>query len=221
MARPRAIRGDHLRTALAQEAARIMAEQGISDYGFAKRKAAERLGAGEFAVLPKNTEIDLALAEYQRLFERDSHGQTLHEQREVALKVMALFAKFDPRLTGPVLAGSATAYQDIDLHVFSDSVEDLSIELLDRKIPFKLQEHRVRFNAERSEQVPALHFEWQGLGVMVRIFPKDGIRQAPLSALDGKPERRATRAEVVALMEEAEKPPTLLDAPWVNSDFRS
>ena len=52
MTRPRAIRGDDLRRALAQEAARLMFEHGVDDYGFAKRKAAERLGAGEYAVLP-------------------------------------------------------------------------------------------------------------------------------------------------------------------------
>jgi len=221
MAKPRAIRGDHLRTALAQEAARIMAEQGISDYGFAKRKAADRLGAGEFAVLPKNTEIDAALAEYQRLFEADSHRETLLQQREVACEVMALFSDCEPRLTGAVLSGSATAYQDIELHVFSDSVEALSIKLLDLKVPYKLQEHRVRFSAERSQFIPSLNFEWNGFGISARVFPKDGIRQAPLSALDGKPERRASRADVVALMEAAERHPILEDAPWANGGVRS
>ena len=38
-------RAEQLRKALAQEAARIMSEQGIDDYGLAKRKAAERFGA--------------------------------------------------------------------------------------------------------------------------------------------------------------------------------
>ena len=55
-------RAEQLRTALAQEAARIMSEQGIDDYGLAKRKAAERFGASDIAVLPKNTEIEAALA---------------------------------------------------------------------------------------------------------------------------------------------------------------
>jgi len=55
-------RAEHLRLALAQEAARIMSEQGIDDYRLAKRKAAERLGATDIAVLPKNSEIEAALA---------------------------------------------------------------------------------------------------------------------------------------------------------------
>ena len=52
-------RAEQLRAALAQEAARIMSEQGIDDYGLAKRKAAERFGATDIAVLPKNTEIEV------------------------------------------------------------------------------------------------------------------------------------------------------------------
>ena len=61
-------RSENLRRALAQEAARVMIEQGIRDFLFAKRKAAERFGVTDSAVLPKNTEIEAALREHQRLF---------------------------------------------------------------------------------------------------------------------------------------------------------
>ena len=37
-----------------------------------KRKAAERFGLVDSAVLPKNTEIEEALAQYQRLFAAES-----------------------------------------------------------------------------------------------------------------------------------------------------
>ena len=60
-------RVENLRRALAQEAARLMAEHGIRDFLVAKRKAAERLGVIDgVALLPKNSEIESALAEYQR-----------------------------------------------------------------------------------------------------------------------------------------------------------
>ncbi len=49
-----------------------MAEHGVSDFLFAKRKAAERFGVTDHAVLPKNVEIEEALVEYQRLFGGDS-----------------------------------------------------------------------------------------------------------------------------------------------------
>ena len=65
-------RAENLRRALAQEAARIMSEHGIRDFLTAKRKAAERFGVTDGSVLPKNTEIEDALAEYQRLFGGDA-----------------------------------------------------------------------------------------------------------------------------------------------------
>ena len=72
--------------ALAQEAARIMAEHGIRDFFVAKKKAAERLGVSDgSAVLPKNTEIETALVEYQRLFGGESHTESLYAQRRAAL----------------------------------------------------------------------------------------------------------------------------------------
>src|SRR5690606_16422816 len=91
-------RADHLRLALAQEAARIMAEQGIDDFGLAKRKAAERLGATDIAVLPKNTEIEAALAAHHRLFEGRKHSTALSALRRTALQAMKLLDNFQPRL---------------------------------------------------------------------------------------------------------------------------
>ena len=200
MTRPRAIRGDDLRQALAQEAARLMIEHGVDDYGFAKRKAAERLGAGEYAVLPKNSEIDAALAAYQRLFAQDTHAETLAEQRRAALDAMLLLEEFEPRLVGPVLSGTATPHQEISLHVFSDSAEAVSWKLLDDHIQYRVAEHRVRMNADWVLQCPALQFTVFDFAVDATVFPRDGIRQSPLSPSDGKPMRRAAASEVRALM---------------------
>src|SRR6187399_1531681 len=98
MAKRAPTRSDHLRSAVAQEAARLMAEHGINDYLVAKRKAAERYGVVEGAFLPKNTEIEAALASYQRLFGGQQHASNLQRQREVALQAMRLLQKFEPRL---------------------------------------------------------------------------------------------------------------------------
>src|SRR5690606_18320809 len=106
-------RAEQLRRALAQEAARIMSEQGIDDYGLAKRKAAERLGATDIAVLPKNTEIEAALTTHHRLFESRTHSSALNDLRETALQAMRLLERFEPRLVGPVLSGTASAYSEI------------------------------------------------------------------------------------------------------------
>jgi len=193
-------RADHLRRALAQEAARVMAEHGVRDFLFAKRKAAERFGVVDGSVLPRNTEIEEALQEYQRLFGGDSHAESLHAQRAVALDVMQRLREFQPRLVGPVLGGTATEHDDVLLHAFADRAETLSMRLMDQGIPFEVGERRVRLTPERVVQQPALRLEVDGQPVEIVVFPVDGIRQSPVSPVDGKPMRRADAAEVEALL---------------------
>jgi hypothetical protein len=197
-----ATRVEQLRRAIAQEAARIMSEHGIDDYLLAKRKAAERLGVTDGATLPKNTEIEAALVEYQRLFAADTHSQSLRDQRRAALFAMQLLQEFEPRLVGPVLAGTATAHADVDLHLFADRAEAVTIKLMDQGIPHEIVERRVKMFTDRSVNFPAVRFEAGAHTIDATVFPRDGIRQAPFSPVDGRPMRRAGHAELQALIEE-------------------
>jgi predicted nucleotidyltransferase len=192
-------RTDHLRSAVAQEAARLMAEHGINDFLVAKRKAAERYGVVEGAFLPRNTEIEEALASYQRLFGGDQHLTSLQQQREVALRAMQLLERFEPRLVGAVLNGTATQHSDIQLHVFADSPETIYLQLADRRYDYEVFERKVKMTPERWISVPSVRFEMQSRMVEAFVFPSDGIRQSPVSAVDGKPMRRAGITEVESL----------------------
>jgi len=193
-------RAEDMRNALAQEAARIMAEHGIEDFLQAKRKAADRLGVQDVSVLPKNIEIEAALRAYQRLFGRESHDHNLMKQRRIALTTMRLLAEFNPRLVGSVLTGTATDYSDINLHLFADASETVAIRLLDIGVPHEFYERRVKMDAERSVNYPALRFEASGRTVDATVFPIDGIRQSPYSPVDGRPMKRADAREVSELI---------------------
>ena len=193
-------RAEDLRKALAQEAARIMAEHGIEDFLQAKRKAADRLGVNDASVLPKNIEIEAALRAHQRLFGRESHDHSLKQQRRIALETMRLLAEFNPRLVGSVLTGTATDYSDINLHLFADASETVAIRLLDIGVPHEFYERRVKMDAERSVNYPALRFEASGRTVDATVFPIDGIRQSPYSPVDGRPMKRADAREVSQLI---------------------
>ena len=57
------------RSRIASAAARLIAEDGISDFAIAKRKAAHRLGFPVTVHLPDNTEVEAELRIYQRLFQ--------------------------------------------------------------------------------------------------------------------------------------------------------
>jgi hypothetical protein len=201
MARRHALRSDNLRRALAQEAARVMAEHGIRDFLVAKRKAAERFGVVDSAVLPKNTEIEDALAEYQRLFGGASHEASLDAQRRAALNAMRRLEAFEPRLVGPVLAGTATAHTDVQLHLFADSPESVALSLMDQGIRHEVTARRVKMNADRVLEYPGVRFELDDQAIDATVFPADGIRQAPVSPVDGRPMRRAGVGELEALLD--------------------
>jgi hypothetical protein len=193
-------RNGNLRRALAQEAARIMAQHGIHDFLTAKRKAAAALGVTDSSALPRNTEIEQALVEYQRLFDPRGHLETLQQQRLAALQAMRSLSQFEPRLVGPVLTGTATEHADIQLHLFADRSENVTLRLMDQGIAHEVTERRVRLDAERIKAYPGLRFAIQNRNVEATVFPLDGIRQAPASPVDGKPMKRADVAELASLL---------------------
>jgi len=193
-------RAGHLRRALAQEAARIMSEQGIDDFGLAKRKAAERLGATDIAVLPKNTEIEEALATHHRLFERHTHSSTIASLRETALRAMRLLERFHPRLVGPVLSGTASAHSEITLHLFAEGTEPVALHLMEHGIPHRIGERRLRYEPDRLVAYPVVQFVAGDRPIDAVVFPLNGIRQSPSSPVDGRPMKRADTAEIESLL---------------------
>ena len=200
MAKHLSVRGEHLRRALAQEAARLMAEHGIHDFLTAKRKAAERFGVTDGGLLPRNTEIEDALAEYQRLFGGNSYTRSLEERRRAALTAMRRLSAFSPRLVGPVLSGTATRHCDVQLHLFAERSEDVTLWFMDQGIRHELVTRRVKMNPERVLEQPGVRFEVDEIPVDATVFPTDGIRQAPASPVDGRPMRRADALEVEAML---------------------
>lgn len=131
-----------MRERIAQLAARLIAEDGISDYAQAKRKAARQLGAEESRNIPNNREIEQALKAHHMLFAANTHATRLKDLREEALRVMQVFAAFSPHLTGSVLNGTAGRYSTIELVLFTDEAKDLEFFLVNQGIPFKPSERR-------------------------------------------------------------------------------
>jgi hypothetical protein len=102
---------------------------------------------------------------------------------------------------GPVLSGTATAHADIQLHLFADRSENVMLRLMDQGIAHEITERRVRLDSERTKAYPGLRFAVHNQYVEATVFPLDGIRQAPVSPVDGKPMRRADVAELASLLD--------------------
>jgi hypothetical protein len=147
-------RRDLMREQLAHQAAKLMAEDGITDHAFAKRKAARQLGAADTQHLPSNQEVNDALHSYRALYQRDSHPGILRQLREEALNTMGMLAEFHPYLTGSVLNGLAGERSDINLMLFSDDAKAILLFLLKRNIDFEDGEWKVQTSGHQ-ETVPS------------------------------------------------------------------
>ena len=205
-AKPNSLGEDQLRTHIATDAARIMAEEGVRDFHTAKRKAAARLGLPETKNLPGNDEVDAALQEYLRLFHGGRLNQSVRRLRELAAEAMRFLSKFDPRLVGPVLSGTVTSASEIEIHLTADTPEEIGFWLQEHSIPYEQADRRLRFGGDRQETFPAYRFTADNVPIELCIFDQREARESPLSPVDGKPMKRANLREVENLMTEATEP---------------
>ncbi len=193
-------RARELRSQVATEAARIMTEHGVRDFHQAKRRAAERLGVHDEGSMPRNSEVEEALREYQRLFQSDTQPGLLRERRETAAEAMRFFFRFEPRLVGAVLEGTADEHSAVCLHLFSDDPAAVQHFLDENGIPYDEQSRRLRTDSEHAAGHPVYTFSADGVPMDLTVLPLDGLRQAPLDRVDGQPMRRASLAMVESLL---------------------
>jgi len=189
----------YLRQRLAQTTARIMVEESIDDYHFAKCKAAQQLGINTHnAPYPSNSEIQTEILQYQRLFYTKYDFQKLQQLRRTALEAMHLLNEFNPRLVGSVLQGTTHRYSEITLHLFALTAEDLAFFLIERHIPYELGERR--FRLPHLVSYPCYQFIAGDTPIVLVVFNLDDIRWSPPSPVDGKPMRRADTRTVEKLL---------------------
>ena len=175
-----------MRERIAHLAARLMAVDGIDDYALAKRKAARQAGAPETRNLPSNDEVEDALRAYQQLYQADEQRERLRYLRERARDMMALLARFDPYLSGAVLSGSAGKYADIDLLLFTDSMKDVEMFLLDRQIPYRSGERRLHIGDE-ARGVPNFSISTEDADFDITVFTPRDLRAQIRSTPEGRP----------------------------------
>ena len=201
MPRRRNNENERTRQVVAQEAARIIVNHGVRDYRVAKQKAAERLGVGTRGSLPGNSEIEAAVAEHLQLFGGDDHADHLRLMRVAALSAMELLSAFTPRLVGPVLAGTADENSAVNLHVFADSPEAVALELEQIGVSYRSYERRLKSRRDQLETYSGFEFHHNHSPIQATVFPVDGIRQAPMSPVTGKPMKRVDTAAVQQMLE--------------------
>jgi hypothetical protein len=181
------------RTRIAQAAARLIAEHGITDWSLAKRKAVRQLMLSERAALPGDDEIEAALVDYHTLFGGEAHVAQLRAQREEALRWMHRLANFLPALVGSVAAGWATAHSDIRLDLIADSVKAVEMALLNAGVVYR------SMNAA-DEGPQHLYIDTPSGGVRLSVHTSEESRQRPRRDRRGAEAVRLTAIELSALL---------------------
>ena len=184
----------HERSGIAQVAARLIAEHGITDWSLAKRKAARQLGLPERAALPGDEEIEAALVDYHAIFGGDEHRAMLREKREEALAWMVRLAEFRPLLVGGVAGGWATEHSDVRLDLVADDAKAVEIHLLNEGCEYRHAPTR------RADDPVDLLIDTRRTGIRLRVRTPREARQVPRRDRRGHPELRLDAAAVAALV---------------------
>ena len=199
---------DQLRQLIAQQAARMMAEDGINDFAYAKKKAGKQLGVTESSVLPTNAEIEEEVRLYHNIYNADVQPLELEKLRKAALTTMQIFERFSPHLTGSVLDGTAGKFSQTSIHLFADSAKDVEMFLLNQQIPFESSEKSFRISDKPSKDkkekvrktVPVFTLETE-LGLQkLSVFDVDDMRVAVKRTVDGSNADRADISDLQVLL---------------------
>ncbi|MES2499855.1 MAG: hypothetical protein V4570_04930 [Pseudomonadota bacterium] len=201
---------EHMRQLIAQSAARMMAEDGISDFAYAKKKAGRQAGALDNSVLPSNAEIEAELKLYNALYLGDEQPENLRNLRKNALFTMQMLEKFNPHLTGSVLDGTAGAGSETHIHLFADSLKELEMFLLNLDIPFETNEKSYRImndgkrdkKGDNRKKVPLFTLEMDTGLIKLSVFEIDDMRVSTKRTADGANAERADIVSVKQLLDE-------------------
>lgn len=186
------------RQIIADEAARLLYEEGYRDYHVAKLKAIKRLGCiGNKLGQPSNKEIHQALVTRVQRYSTTNERAFLKKLREEALIAMQFLISFSPMLVGAVRDGTAGKFDPICLHLFASSTEEVIFFLVDRQIPFKEKECSLLISGKLSVQ-PVLSFYVDDFEIELILF----IAQHPIPrcSITGKSMKRMTYQGLVDLL---------------------
>jgi predicted nucleotidyltransferase len=189
-----------LRRAIAFEAARLMYARSESEYFTAKRKAAQRVCRGSVKPtdLPSNAEIRDLIQVFARTHEGEARTTNLKDMRLAALRLMRRLRRFRPRLIGSVMTGHTRKGSDIDLHLFSDSVELVTAALDEEGLQYDVERKMIEKHGE-ARLFTHVHVH-DTFPFELTIYAEDKAHYVFKSSITGKAIERASIAELEQLL---------------------
>jgi hypothetical protein len=177
------------RSIVASRAAEIIMEEGVTDYLFAKKKAAKSLGLLTSDNLPSNHEIDNALKEYQNIFQEQVDSETIVKIKKEVLNIMTLFKDFNPHLTGQLLEGLIPKFPKIQINLFTDNLKEVEYILLNKNIAFDIKDklYQEKLSKKKSTKtIPAFILEGLWFPIELKVYFENDIRSKKNNLLSNK-----------------------------------
>jgi hypothetical protein len=177
------------RSIVASRAAEIIMEEGVTDYLFAKRKAAKSLGLLTNDNLPSNHEIDNALKAYRNIFQEQVDSETIVKIKKEALNIMTLFKDFNPHLTGQLLEGLIPKFPKIQINLFTDNLKEVEYILLNKNIAFDIKDklYQDKLSKKKSTKtIPAFILEGLWFPIELKVYFENDIRSKKNNLLSNK-----------------------------------
>ena len=177
------------RLIVARRAAELIMDEGITDYLFAKRKAAKYLGLLASENLPSNQEIDSALKEYQNIFQEQVDSEIISKIKKEALNTMILFEDFNPHLTGQLLEGLIPKFPKIQINLFTDNIKEVEYTLLNKNITFDMKDkiYQEKLSKKKSTRViPAFIIDGAWFPIELKVYFENDIRSKKNNLLNNK-----------------------------------
>ena len=100
--------------------------------------------------------------------------------------------------------GPPDATSPVLLHAYTDDADAVARFLDEHGIPAEARERQLRLDRERRADLPVWLFSAEDLAFDVTVLPLHALRQAPLSAVDERPMRRASLAQLRQLLADDE-----------------
>lgn len=165
------------RARIAQTAARLVVEHGITDWTLAKRKALRQLMLPPDTALPSNDDLMQALSDHHAIFGGTAHAESLRRQRQEGLAWMERLAEWEPLLVGGVAAGWATEHSDIRIELVADDPKAVEIALASAGVPYAASPPAE--DADRSAAATHLRIATPRSTVRLSIFSPQQRRNRP------------------------------------------
>lgn len=164
----------------AENAARLMIEEGFIDYRLAKQKAAKQLGFAE-AHQPNNALVEqLALAYYH--FYREYPEVCWHiSQLQFAHDSLKALAAYRPRLSGTLTLGRPNPLDEIEIHIQRVLPELVYDDLLARGLKVHIREKQFHMNNGARYVAPVYAVNLGEFCALITCFDESQHHFSPLS----------------------------------------